>query len=47
MKTIKYLESSKYRDILKIMEEDPLLEKEKNVKLKELVKEKFSSRIEI
>ena len=32
---------------LKIMEEDPLLEKEKNQKLNELVKEKFSSRIEI
>ena len=32
---------------LKIMEDDPLLEKEKNIKLKELVKEKFSSRIEI
>ena len=32
---------------LKIMEDDPLLEKEKNQKLKELVKEKFSSRIEI
>ena len=32
---------------LKIMEDDPLLEKEKNVKLNELVKEKFSSRIEI
>ena len=32
---------------LKIMEDDPLLEKEKNAKLNELVKEKFSSRIEI
>ena len=32
---------------LKIMEDDPLLEKEKNAKLKDLVKEKFSSRIEI
>jgi len=32
---------------LKIMEDDPLLEKEKNQKLNELVKEKFSSRIEI
>ena len=32
---------------LKIMEDDPLLEKEKNIKLNELVKEKFSSRIEI
>ena len=32
---------------LKIMEDDPLLEKEKNKKLNELVKEKFSSRIEI
>ncbi len=32
---------------LKIMGDDPLLEKEKNVKLNELVKEKFSSRIEI
>lgn len=32
---------------LKVMEDDPLLEKEKNVKLNELVKEKFSSRIEI
>ena len=32
---------------LKIMEDDPLLEKEKNVKLNDLVKEKFSSRIEI
>lgn len=32
---------------LKIMDDDPLLEKEKNVKLNELVKEKFSSRIEI
>ena len=31
----------------KIMEDDPLLEKEKNQKLNELVKEKFSSRIEI
>lgn len=32
---------------LKIMEDDPLLEKEQNQKLNELVKEKFSSRIEI
>ena len=32
---------------LKIMEDDPLLEKEKNAKLNDLVKEKFSSRIEI
>ncbi len=32
---------------LKIMENDPLLEKEKNAKLNDLVKEKFSSRIEI
>ena len=32
---------------LKIMEDDPLLEKEKNTKLNDLVKEKFSSRIEI
>ena len=32
---------------LKIMEEDPLLEKEKNKKLNDLVKEKFNSRIEI
>ena len=32
---------------IKIMEDDPLLEKEKNQKLNELVKEKFSSRIEI
>ena len=32
---------------IKIMKEDPLLEKEKNKKLNELVKEKFSSRIEI
>ena len=32
---------------LKVMEDDPLLEKEKNIKLNELVKEKFSSRIEI
>lgn len=32
---------------LKIMEDDPLLEKEKNAKLNVLVKEKFSSRIEI
>lgn len=32
---------------LKIMEDDPLLEKEENKKLNELVKEKFSSRIEI
>ena len=32
---------------LKIMEDDPLLEKEKNSKLNDLVKEKFSSRIEI
>ena len=32
---------------LKIMEYDPLLEKEKNAKLNDLVKEKFSSRIEI
>ena len=32
---------------LKIMEDDPLLEKEKNAKLNNLVKEKFSSRIEI
>ena len=32
---------------LKIMEDDPLLEKEKNQKLNELVKEKFNSRIEI
>ena len=31
----------------KIMEDDPLLEKEKNAKLNNLVKEKFSSRIEI
>ena len=31
----------------KIMDEDPLLEKEKNEKLNKLVKEKFSSRIEI
>ena len=30
---------------LKIMEDDPLLEKEKNAKLNDLVKEKFSSRI--
>jgi len=35
------------RIALKIMEDDPLLEKEKNQKLNELVKEKFSSRIEI
>ena len=32
---------------LEIMEDDPLLEKEKNKKLNELIKEKFSSRIEI
>lgn len=32
---------------LKIMKDDPLLEKEKNAKLNDLVKEKFSSRIEI
>ena len=32
---------------LKIMEDDPLLEKEKNAKLNDLVKKKFSSRIEI
>lgn len=32
---------------LKIMEEDPLLEKKENKKLNDLVKEKFSSRIEI
>ena len=32
---------------LKIMEDDPLLEKEKNAKLNDLVNEKFSSRIEI
>lgn len=32
---------------LKIMEDDPLLEKGKNAKLNDLVKEKFSSRIEI
>ena len=32
---------------LKIMEDDPLLEKKKNAKLNDLVKEKFSSRIEI
>ena len=32
---------------IKIMEDDPLLEKEKNQRLNELVKEKFSSRIEI
>ncbi len=32
---------------MKIMEDDPLLQKEKNKKLNELVKEKFSSRIEI
>ena len=32
---------------LKIMGDDPLLEKEKNAKLNDLVKEKFSSRIEI
>ena len=32
---------------IKIMEDDPLLEKEKNKKLNDLVKEKFSSRIEI
>ena len=33
--------------VIKIMEDDPLLEKEKNAKLNELVKEKFNSRIEI
>ena len=32
---------------MEIMTDDPLLEKEKNIKLNELVKEKFSSRIEI
>ena len=32
---------------LEIMEDDPLLEKEKNKKLNELIKEKFSTRIEI
>ena len=32
---------------IKIMEDDPLLEKEKNEKLNEIVKEKFSSRIEL
>ena len=32
---------------MEIMEDDPLLEKEKNIKLNELVKGKFSSRIEI
>ena len=32
---------------IKIMADDPLLEKEKNKKLNELVKEKFSSKIEI
>ena len=32
---------------MEIMADDPLLEKEKNIKLNELVKEKFSSRIEI
>lgn len=32
---------------INIMEDDPMLEKEKNKKLNELVKEKFSSRIEM
>ena len=32
---------------IKIMEDDPLLEKEKNEKLNEIVKEKFNSRIEL
>ena len=32
---------------LNIMEDDPMLEKEKNIKLNNLVKEKFNSRIEI
>ena len=32
---------------IKIMEDDPLLEKEENEKLNEIVKEKFSSRIEL
>ena len=32
---------------MEIIVDDPLLEKEKNIKLNELVKEKFSSRIEI
>ena len=32
---------------MQIMADDPLLEKEKNIKLKELIKSKFNSRIEI
>ena len=32
---------------IKIMEDDPELEKEKNIKLKEQVEEKFKDRIEI
>lgn len=32
---------------IKIMEDDPKLEKEKNILLKNLVKEKFNKRIEI
>ena len=32
---------------INIMEDDPLLKKEKNAKLNELVKDKFGSRIEI
>ena len=32
---------------INIMEDDPLLEKEKNKKLNELVKDKFGSRIEM
>ncbi len=35
------------RIAIDIMTDDPLLEKDKNIKLNELVKEKFSSRIEI
>lgn len=32
---------------IKIMEEDPNLEKEKNIKLKEQIESKFNNRIEI
>ena len=32
---------------IKIMEDDPELEKEKNIKLKEQIEEKFKERIEI
>ena len=32
---------------IKIMEDDPILEKEKNIKLKKQIEEKFKDRIEI